>query len=71
VKAQDSNSLLANIRINVDEPYEVRHWAKQLGVTVQQLSGAVEQVGPLVDAVRQHLKNEMRPDNPWYPRAAP
>jgi len=63
------NSLNAHIRINVEEAYEVRHWAKQLGVSIHQLTAAIEQVGPLVNAVRQHLKNEIDPDNPWYPRA--
>jgi len=63
-----TNSLQANIRINVDEMYEVKHWAKELGVSIQQLLAAIEQVGPLVDAVRQHLKHEMNPNNPWYPR---
>ena len=69
MKTQNSNSLLTQIRINVDEIYEVRHWAKQLGVSIQQLRAAIEQVGPLVDAVRQHLKDEIDPDNLWYPRA--
>jgi hypothetical protein len=50
-----SHSLRANIRINADELYEVRHWAKQLGVTEAQLLSAVEQVGPLVAAVKQYL----------------
>jgi len=57
-----------NIRINADEYYEIKHWAKQFGVSVQQLRSAIEQVGPLVDAVRHHLKAEMHPDNLWYPR---
>jgi len=48
--------------------YEVKHWANQLGVSIQQLLAAIEQIGPLVDAVRQHLKDEMNPNNPWYPR---
>jgi hypothetical protein len=52
----------------VDEIYEVKHWAKQLGVSIEQLRVAIEQVGPMVDAVRQHLKEEIHPDNPWYPR---
>ena len=64
----DLASLRANIRINVDEIYEVKHWAKQLGVSIEQLRVAIEQVGPMVDAVRQHLKEEIHPDNPWYPR---
>ena len=65
----ESTSLRANIRINVDEAYEVKHWARQLGVSIERLRAAIAQVGPLVDAVRLHLKAEMHPDNPWYPRA--
>ena len=64
----ESNSLRANIRINVDEAYEVKHWARQLGVSIERLRAVIAQVGPLVDAVRLHLKDEMHPDNPWYPR---
>ena len=69
MKAQSSTPLRGNLRINVEEIYEVRHWAKQLGVSIQQLRATIEQVGPLVDAVREHLKDEMDPDNLWYPRA--
>ena len=65
----ESNSLRANIHINVDEAYEVKHWARQLGVSIERLRAVIAQVGPLVDAVRLHLKDEMHPDNPWYPRA--
>ena len=61
MKTQNSNSLLTQIRINVDEIYEVRHWAKQLGVSIQQLLAAIEQVGPIFDAVRQYLKDPVDP----------
>jgi len=64
----EPTSLRANIRINVDEAYEVKHWARQLGVSIERLRAVIAQVGPLVDAVRLHLKDEMHPDNPWYPR---
>jgi len=50
---------MANLRINVDEIYEVAHWAKQLGVSNLQLLAAIEQVGPLVDGVRQYLKDQV------------
>ena len=66
---QSSATLRGSLRINVDESYEVRHWAKQLGVSIQQLRTAIEHVGPMVDAVCQHLKDEIDPDNLWYPRA--
>ena len=54
---------MANLSINVNEVYEVTHWAKQLGVSNLQLIAAVEQVGPLVDAVRQNLNTKGVPDN--------
>ena len=53
----------------MDEIYEVKHWAKQLGVSIEQLRAAIEQAGPLVYAVSQHLKDRIHPDNPLYPRA--
>jgi hypothetical protein len=42
-------------RINVNEEWEVRHWTEALGVSREELERAVQQVGPSVDAVRQHL----------------
>lgn len=42
-------------RINVNQDYEVRDWAKKLGVTEDELRRAVQQVGDRADAVRQHL----------------
>jgi len=50
-------------------PYEVRHWAKQFGVSNEQVRAAIEQVGPFVGAVCLHLKDRIHPDNSWYPRA--
>lgn len=55
---EGSHSLRANIRINADELYEVRHWARQLGVTEAQLLSAVEQAGPLVAAVKQYFEGK-------------
>jgi hypothetical protein len=42
-------------RINVNEDYELRYWTKTLGVTPEQLRDAVNQVGPSVEKVREHL----------------
>ena len=42
-------------RINVNEDYEVRDWAKKFGVSPDELKRAVQQVGDRADAVRQHL----------------
>lgn len=42
-------------RIDVNEDYEVRDWAKKLGVSEEQLRQAVKAVGDRADKVRQHL----------------
>lgn len=42
-------------RINVDQAHEVNYWSKELGVSRDELRRAVEQAGPMVKAVRQHL----------------
>ena len=49
---------LERIRINVDELYDVRHWAKALGLTEAQLRFAVGEVGPLVDSVKHYLEGQ-------------
>jgi len=42
-------------RINVGEEYELRGWAKSLGVTPQRLIDVVAKVGPMADDVRREL----------------
>lgn len=42
-------------RINVNEDYELRYWTQALGVSADELRAAVKAVGPMADAVRQHL----------------
>ena len=44
-----------DIRINVNEDYEVRYWSQNLNVTPEQLKDAVRQVGPMVADVRRKL----------------
>jgi hypothetical protein len=43
------------MRINLHEEYDVRYWTAVLGVTVNQLQAAVDEVGPMVADVRRHL----------------
>ena len=45
-------------RINTSEPYEVRDWAKTLGVSEERLRTAVNEVGNSADAVRRYLNGE-------------
>ena len=42
-------------RINLNEQYEVRDWAKEFGVSEDKLRQAVAVVGDRADKVRQHL----------------
>jgi len=42
-------------RINVNEDYELQYWTKALGVSAEELRGAVKAVGPTAVAVRKHL----------------
>jgi hypothetical protein len=42
-------------RINMNEEYEVRNWAKRFGVSEEELRRAVKAVGDRPDKVRQHL----------------
>lgn len=43
------------LRINVHEPWELRDWTKELGVTAEELKAAVQAVGPMAADVRKHL----------------
>lgn len=43
-------------RINVEEDYEVRDWAKSLGVSEDELRSAVAKAGPMVKDVKAHLQ---------------
>ncbi|MES2990187.1 MAG: DUF3606 domain-containing protein [Pseudomonadota bacterium] len=43
-------------RINVNEDYEVRHWAKKLDATAEQIRDAVKAVGDRAADVEMHLK---------------
>lgn len=42
-------------RINVNEPWELRYWTKELGLSEDELRDAVKTAGVSVDAVRRHL----------------
>jgi hypothetical protein len=42
-------------RINVNQDYELRDWARRLGVSQQELKEAVRAVGDRADKVRDHL----------------
>src|SRR5207302_9190310 len=43
-------------RINIEEDFEVRDWAKHFGVSEEELRKAVEAAGPIVKNVERHLR---------------
>jgi len=45
-------------RINVNEEYELRDWAKSLNTTPERVKEAVQAVGDRADAVREHLSKK-------------
>ena len=45
-------------RINVNQDYELRDWAKTMNTTPERVKEAVQAVGDRVDQVREYLKNK-------------
>jgi len=52
-------------RININEPYEVEYWAKEFGISHEQLKELVKKHGPMVKDIRKAL--EGRHDRPPQP----
>jgi hypothetical protein len=44
-----------DIRINVNQPHELRDWSAKLGVTPDRLKQLVKDAGPMVKDVRKKL----------------
>ena len=42
-------------KINMHEPYEVKYWTKELGVSMERLQEVVDKVGNAAAAVRTEL----------------
>lgn len=42
-------------RISLSEPWEVKYWTKELGITKEELERVVKSAGNSVTAVRQQL----------------
>ncbi|WP_140625737.1 DUF3606 domain-containing protein [Methylibium rhizosphaerae] len=57
-------------RINVNQDYEVRDWAKRFDASPQQIREAVEAVGDRADKVEMHLKGSRASSNASSERAA-
>ena len=43
-------------RINVYDPAEIKHWARELGVSVAQLMSATQKAGTGIEAVKNELR---------------
>ena len=52
-KSNDGNSV--SDRIDVNEPHELRRWAKHFYVTEDKIKEAVKAVGPMVQDVQNYL----------------
>jgi hypothetical protein len=51
-------------RINVNQDYELRDWAKSLGVDEHALRNAISAVGDSADEVREYLKHRTERKGP-------
>jgi hypothetical protein len=51
-------------RINLDQDYKRRDWAKSLGVTEDELKQAVHNVGERADKVREYLQHQTQRNRP-------
>jgi len=47
-------------RINVNEDYELRDWAKSLNTTPERIKEAVAAVGDKADKVREYVESKSR-----------
>ena len=45
-------------RININEPWELDWWSKELGLTRDQLRAAVKRFGNVADKVRDEVKKK-------------
>ena len=45
-------------RINVNDPKDVEHWSKELGVDAYDLKGAVQDAGASAEAVKKALRDK-------------
>ena len=50
-------------RINVNQDYELRDWAKKFDATPEQIKEAVQAVGDRADKVEMHLKGSRSSTN--------
>jgi hypothetical protein len=42
-------------RVNVNDPFELRYWSKELGISASQLKAVIKIVGEGTDPIRREL----------------
>ncbi len=47
-----------DLRINVNEPYELAYWSNKFSVSKEQLKNAVNTAGPRAAKVQEYLKTK-------------
>jgi hypothetical protein len=47
-------------RIDLEQDYEVRYWARKLGVNERELRDTVRTVGPIIEKVKEHFAQQTR-----------
>ena len=47
-----------DIRININEPWELDDWSNKLGITKDHLKDVVKEVGPMVKDVKEKIENK-------------
>lgn len=52
---KDKTGKADDIRINVNQDYELRDWSRELGVTPEKLKQIVTKVGPMVKDVKKAI----------------
>ncbi|AKV05041.1 hypothetical protein B723_01055 [Pseudomonas fluorescens NCIMB 11764] len=51
------------IRINVNDTFELKYWAKKFGVTTSEVKSAVKAVGDALSAVHSQLESNKKNSN--------
>ena len=55
---ETGSGCVKRMQINVDDGFEVRHWAKESTSAPSRSSPAIKKVGPAVNDIRRELKRE-------------
>lgn len=53
-------------KININQPWEIAYWTKELGISEKKLKSLVNKVGPEVNNVKAELWREKKRSNRDY-----